>query len=147
MKRFLIFIICVGILIAGVSFATDGLDLAYQKASKEAGSTTALLVESIDLNEFADYYDLNLTDSDKQLIRIALMSYSNGAMLEHPVGMNNTHRATILQDPYVGNKKTEKYHYPWCSSVSDIKESNKILFESREDAEKAGFTPCKRCNP
>jgi endonuclease YncB( thermonuclease family) len=48
---------------------------------------------------------------------------------------------------YIGNANTKKYHYSTCSSVNDMKESNKVALESREDAIRGGYVPCKRCNP
>lgn len=48
---------------------------------------------------------------------------------------------------YIGNANTKKFHYPTCSSVSDMKESNKVAIRSREDAINQGYVPCKRCNP
>ena len=75
------------------------------------------------------------------------MTYSNGAILEHPKGTGDKALASLETDPYVGNKNSKKFHYSWCSSVSDIKEKNKITFSSREEAIEAKFVPCKRCNP
>ena len=63
------------------ALADDALDAAYQLASKDAGATTTKLVSRIDLDEFADYFNLVLDEDDEQLIRIALMAYSNGAIL------------------------------------------------------------------
>lgn len=48
---------------------------------------------------------------------------------------------------YIGNRNTKKFHYPGCSSVDDMKESNKVEFYSRDEATAAGYVPCKRCNP
>ena len=45
------------------------------------------------------------------------------------------------------NKNTKKLHLPDCASVSDMKESNKVEFTSREEAIEQGYKPCKRCNP
>lgn len=45
----------------------------------------------------------------------------------------------------VASKGGSKYHYPWCSSALRIKESNKIWFTSKEEAEKAGYTPALNC--
>ena len=42
---------------------------------------------------------------------------------------------------------SKKFHYSWCSSVSDIKEKNKVPFSSVQAAEEAGYEPCKKCNP
>lgn len=49
---------------------------------------------------------------------------------------------------YIANKNTKKFHYPSCSSVSDMKEKNKLYFDgSREELIGQGYVPCKRCNP
>lgn len=49
---------------------------------------------------------------------------------------------------YVANKNTKKFHYPSCSSVSDMKESNKLYYEgTRDELISQGYVPCKRCNP
>lgn len=49
---------------------------------------------------------------------------------------------------YVGNTNTKKFHRPGCSSVSDILEHNKVIYETtREEMLAMGFVPCKRCNP
>lgn len=46
---------------------------------------------------------------------------------------------------YVGSKKGSKYHLPWCAGAKAIKEENKIWFASKEEAEKAGYTPAGNC--
>ncbi len=49
---------------------------------------------------------------------------------------------------YIANTKTKKFHYPDCSSVSDMKESNKWYFTgTRDELIEQGYQPCKRCNP
>ncbi len=49
---------------------------------------------------------------------------------------------------YVFNTKSMKFHYPSCLSVPDIAEYNRYAFTgTREEAIKAGYQPCKRCNP
>ena len=45
----------------------------------------------------------------------------------------------------IGSKNGSKYHFPWCSGAQRIKESNKIWFESKEEAERAGYEPAKNC--
>lgn len=45
----------------------------------------------------------------------------------------------------VGSKNGTKYHFPWCSGAQRIKEENKIWFSSKEEAEKAGYTPAANC--
>lgn len=50
---------------------------------------------------------------------------------------------------YIGNKNSHVFHYPDCSSVSDMKEKNKVYFEdaTREEVMEQGFRPCGRCKP
>ncbi len=49
---------------------------------------------------------------------------------------------------YIANTKTKKFHYPDCSSVKDMKESNKLYFTgTREELIEQGYQPCKRCCP
>lgn len=46
---------------------------------------------------------------------------------------------------YVASKSGSAYHLPWCSGAQRIKEENKIYFNSKEDAEKAGYHPAGNC--
>ena len=55
--------------------------------------------------------------------------------------------AAKITASYVGNANTKKFHYASCSSAKQIKASNRVEFDSAEEAENAGYVPCKRCNP
>jgi len=48
---------------------------------------------------------------------------------------------------YVGNKKSKKFHYSWCEGVATMKEENKIILESRDEAIVLGYAPCGTCKP
>lgn len=49
---------------------------------------------------------------------------------------------------YIANKNTGKFHYPYCSSVKQMKESNKLYFNgTRDELISKGYEPCKKCNP
>ena len=48
---------------------------------------------------------------------------------------------------YIGNKNTKKFHRSDCSSVTQMKDSNKVPFDTREEAINQGYEPCKVCNP
>ncbi len=56
-----------------------------------------------------------------------------------PVGAEDSEKR------YVASKSGTKYHLPWCGSAKQIKEENKIWFSSKEEAEKAGYTPASNC--
>ena len=146
MKRIKIIFIVI-VLCFSCAAAAGSYNAALQQASKEAGATTATLVKSIDLSEFENHFGLSLSEDEESLVRIALMAYSNGAILEHPIGLGDKRLASVEEDPYVGNRNSMKFHYSWCSSVSDMKEKNKITFHSRDEAVNEGYAPCKKCNP
>lgn len=55
--------------------------------------------------------------------------------------------SAISETAYVGNKNSLVFHTPDCSSVADMKESNKIFFTTRQSATDQDYTPCGRCNP
>ncbi|WP_026657779.1 DNA/RNA non-specific endonuclease [Butyrivibrio sp. AC2005] len=58
--------------------------------------------------------------------------------------------ATTTNDntAYIANRNTKKFHYQTCSSVSEMKEKNKLYYNgTREELIEQGYAPCKRCNP
>ncbi len=49
---------------------------------------------------------------------------------------------------YILNINTKKFHYPSCSSVEKMKESNKEEYTGdRDTIISQGYVPCKNCNP
>lgn len=49
---------------------------------------------------------------------------------------------------YILNTNTKKFHKPSCSSVNDMKDSNKAEFVgNRSDVIERGYDPCGRCKP
>ena len=46
---------------------------------------------------------------------------------------------------YIGNQNSHIFHLTTCNSLPA--EKNRVYFTSREEAVKAGYRPCKRCNP
>ena len=48
---------------------------------------------------------------------------------------------------FVGSKKSDVYHYPWCHYVDRINPENLISFDTPEDAIAAGYRPCRVCKP
>lgn len=52
------------------------------------------------------------------------------------------------QANYILNTNTKKFHYPTCSSVSNMKEENKQEFlGKRDEVISHGYSPCGRCKP
>ena len=49
---------------------------------------------------------------------------------------------------YIANTNTHKFHYPSCSSVDQMNESNKWYFTgTRDELISKGYEPCGRCHP
>ncbi len=64
------------------------------------------------------------------------------------IGANSTGAEYAPGTDYVLNTNTHKFHYPDCSSVDQMKESNKLFYTgTREEVIAMGYDPCKRCKP
>lgn len=48
---------------------------------------------------------------------------------------------------YVGSIDSDKYHNPGCRFAKEILPENEIWFDSAEDAESSGYSPCGSCRP
>lgn len=46
---------------------------------------------------------------------------------------------------FVASKNGKKYYYAWCESAKIIKEQNRVWFSSKEEVEKAGYSPASNC--
>ena len=49
-------------------------------------------------------------------------------------------------NPVIGNRNSKIYHEPGCSSVNEMKEKNKVNFDSADAAKASGYKPCSRCH-
>lgn len=47
----------------------------------------------------------------------------------------------------VGSKNSDIYHLPDCPFAQRISESNRITFDSADEARWSGYRPCSTCNP
>lgn len=55
--------------------------------------------------------------------------------------------AEIPSTRFVGSINSDVYHYPWCIWAKKILPENEVWFDSVEEAQAAGYRPCKVCNP
>jgi phosphatidylserine/phosphatidylglycerophosphate/cardiolipin synthase-like enzyme len=51
------------------------------------------------------------------------------------------------QDGFVASVNSKVFHRPGCKSAAKIAEKNLVRYASREEAIKAGKTPCAQCSP
>lgn len=53
-----------------------------------------------------------------------------------------------VEQTYILNNNTKKFHYPSCSSAKKIKDSNKGSFTgARDELIERGYSPCGNCHP
>lgn len=53
---------------------------------------------------------------------------------------------SLAKGKYVASKNGAAYHFPWCAGALKIKEENKLWFQTKGDAEKAGYKPAGNCD-
>ena len=70
----------------------------------------------------------------------------SSTVTEEPV--QNEPQQSTGSATYILNTNSKKFHYPDCSSVDQMNESNKQeFFGTRDEAIAQGYDPCGRCNP
>lgn len=73
------------------------------------------------------------------MLKKSILTFSLAAMLSVSIAG--------VADAYIGNCHSYKFHEDYCSSVYQMKDRNKVYFDTRDEAINAGYVPCKRCNP
>ncbi|MFT5037327.1 MAG: hypothetical protein ACI9VM_000906 [Candidatus Azotimanducaceae bacterium] len=58
---------------------------------------------------------------------------------------NQIESSSATTKTYVASKNGSKYHLPWCAGAQQMNEENKIWFQTKEEAEKAGYAPAANC--
>lgn len=91
-------------------------------------------------------YDAGYDDGyqDGRKSKLGSFSDNNSTASTSSENTGETRDAAIAYS-YIGNKRTKKYHYPFCSYLPY--NNNQIVFPSAEEAEAQGYDPCRRCNP
>lgn len=70
----------------------------------------------------------------------------NGAVKGESEALGSAAIDPITQGKYVASRKGTSYHFPWCPGAKQIKEENKIYFDTKEAAQKAGYRPAANCD-
>ena len=93
-----------------------------------------------------------LRDADVTVYRTdqqgTIVACSDGAQVTFETGKEvapTPGRTEGAEQTYIGNVNSHVFHLETCSSLPA--EHNQIVFDSREAAVEAGYTPCGRCNP
>jgi len=48
---------------------------------------------------------------------------------------------------FIGNESSKIFHYPTCRLISELKDSNKVVLQSYQEAISKGYKPCGVCKP
>ena len=54
---------------------------------------------------------------------------------------------TVAGEIFVASRYSDRYHKPACKVAMKIQTSEKLTFNSAEEAVSAGYEPCKKCFP
>lgn len=68
--------------------------------------------------------------------------------LENRANITNSQgslKTALSTGSYVASRTGNSYYLPWCSGVKRIKEGNKVWFNTKEEAERAGLKPASNC--
>jgi len=78
--------------------------------------------------------------ADSEVFQVALVQ-------EAPTkrGAEPTSASTSAEIQLVGSKNGTKYHFLTCPGASQIKEENKVFFDSFASARAAGYEPAANC--
>ena len=93
-----------------------------------------------------------LQDAGVTLLRTdnlgSVLAVSDGQQVQFTWGNQSAQPEDVepgetVQQTFIGNKNSKKFHSPDCSSLP--KEENRVQFDSYQEAEAAGYTPCSGC--
>ena len=73
------------------------------------------------------------------------VSAEKGAGSDTTISASEAQAQQLAGISYIGNLRSHKFHLPTCKNLP--KESNRIFFDSRQEAVDAGYTPCGNCKP
>ena len=121
--------------------------LAAGNKQAHTKSEEALILTIRDQNKllFNDYINSSTTQTQAAAIGTITRNTGNTAAVSAPAVALET---KAIVHTYVLNTNTMKFHLPNCSSVGQMKASNRWDVEmSRDDIIAMGYVPCKRCHP
>jgi methylphosphotriester-DNA--protein-cysteine methyltransferase len=55
--------------------------------------------------------------------------------------------SVFAEGKFCGSRESDKYHYPECRYVKEIKPENLVWFKDEYDAVRQGYRPCQVCKP
>ena len=108
----------------------------------------SLNYENRKLQNTINRYDnkIEKLERDNSRLSASIKELSTNSSYTTTTSQSSKTESTISD--YILNKNTKKFHKPYCSSVSQMKESNKEYFTGeRDEVISKGYSPCQRCYP
>ena len=139
---------------------SDGYDSGYEQATVDietVAANAATSQPSHDSGYMAGYTDgYSAAGGGENVETIYERGYEAGLEAASSLSSNTAPAPQAVETPaptvatydYVINTSTGKFHYSWCSSVGQMKESNKWYYNgTHDDVVNMGYVPCRRCCP
>ena len=101
----------------------------------------------IDYNTGQSWPDdsVTLIEEESDVSFIELNEGLDASIIDRTILDVDTSESTVA---YILNIKSMKFHFPYCSSVTDMKDKNrKEFYGTREALIEMGYKPCGACNP
>lgn len=118
------------LIVAGASFFTGRLSGVNQATQKTNADTPIVMTQKADKSNGASNESGSSSSTVVEAPKDATLGSLSGA---------------TTTGAYVGSRRGERYHLPWCAGAKTISEENKIWFASKEEAEAKGYTPAANC--
>lgn len=141
---------------------SDGYDSGYEQATADIEAVTPPSTSESSNSNHSSEYMAGYTDGysaaggEENVETIYERGYEAGLEAGSSLSSNTAPAPQAVETPaptvatydYVINTSTGKFHYSWCSSVGQMKESNKWYYNgTHDDVVNMGYVPCQRCCP
>lgn len=107
---------------------------------------TLIAVASFGLGRLSAEENTILTKTYQQNAQISVKN-STKVVEEASLNISKQESSDVsgVAGQYIASKNGAKYHLPWCSGAKRIKEENKIWFNTKIEAEDAGYSSALNC--
>lgn len=146
-KYKIVIYVIIAIFITGLSISI-GYDKKIEKLNNEIDSKeTTISYKEEKLEEQKEIIDdlrNKIKEKDSEIYDLKNSHTSSSSLAVVP----DTNDNDEITSDYVLNKNTKVFHYPYCSSVNQMKDSNKKEMKAtRDEIINKGYKPCGKCNP
>ncbi len=115
--------------------------LSLRKIAHSGEVLTAIIIILVATGSFG-LGRLSVQNKEKEPLQINMPVSQNGTSSTVSAAVLNSKTSS---SGVVASKNGTKYHFPWCSGAKNISEANKIFFDSKEQAEEAGYSKAVNC--